>query len=134
MKFRFSILAVVFAFISLSAVAQTETKPAQEAPKAGGAAPGKTIPVAEYYDGGQEAMYAFINKELNYPIMAKRNRIQGQCIISFTVNEDGVPSGYKIVKEMGGGTGAEALRVVKMLKFNAPGYPILVSLPVNFKL
>jgi protein TonB len=95
---------------------------------------GKTIPVAEYYEGGQAAMYDFIGKELKYPLLAKRNRIQGQCIVSFTLNPDGTMSGVKLVKQLGGGTGEEALRVVRLLKFKKPEYPILTSLPIVFKL
>lgn len=95
---------------------------------------GKVIPVAEYYEGGQAAMYAFIAQELKYPLMAKRNRIQGQCIVSFTLNPDGTMQGVKLVKQIGGGTGDEALRVVRLLKFKKPEYPILTSLPIVFKL
>ncbi|GAB3224584.1 hypothetical protein GCM10027346_04900 [Hymenobacter seoulensis] len=104
--------------------------PAQAEPARGP----KAIPVAEYYPGGQEAMYAFIEKELKYPILARRNRIQGQCIVSFTLNTDGTMSGIKLVKQIGGGCGEEALRVVRLLKFNKPDYAILTSLPVTFKL
>ena len=93
-----------------------------------------SIPVAEYYEGGQEGMYAFIAKELKYPLMAKRNRVQGRCIVSFTLNPDGTMSGIKLVKQAGAGTGEEALRVVRLLKFKNPEYPILTSLPVDFKL
>lgn len=93
-----------------------------------------SIPVAAYYEGGQEAMYAFIAKELKYPVMAKRNRMQGRCIVSFTLNTDGTMQGIKLVKQVGGGTGEEALRVVHLLKFKKPEYPILTSLPIDFKL
>ena len=95
---------------------------------------GSSIPVAAYYEGGQEAMYAFIAKELKYPLMAKRNRMQGRCIVSFTLNPDGTMQGVKLVKQVGGGTGEEALRVVRLLKFKKPEYPILTSLPIDFKL
>ena len=95
---------------------------------------GKDIPVAAYYEGGQEAMYAFIAKELKYPLLAKRNRIQGRCIVSFTLNPDGTMQGIKLVKQVGGGTGEEALRIVRLLKFKKPEYPILTSLPIDFKL
>ena len=98
------------------------------------ASAGKVIPVAEYYEGGQMAMYAFIAQEMKYPVMAKRNRIQGQCIVSFTLNPDGTMQGIKLVKQLGGGTGEEALRVVRLLKFKKPEYPILTSLPIGFKL
>ena len=111
---------------------QTTAPAATPAPAAGGVT--KTIPVAEYYEGGQEAMYAFIEKELKYPIMAKRNRIQGTCIVSFTLNTDGTMSGVKLVKNVGGGCGEEALRVVKLLQFKKPDYAVLTSLPVVFKL
>ncbi len=121
------------------AVAQTapNTTPApktQAEQGTGIASAGKVIPVAEYYDGGQTAMYDFIGKELKYPLMAKRNRIQGQCIVSFTLNPDATLSGIKLVKQVGGGTGEEALRVVRLLKFKKPEYPILTSLPITFKL
>ena len=95
---------------------------------------GKAIPVAAYYEGGQVAMYDFIGKEIKYPLLAKRNRIQGQCIVSFTLNPDGTMQGVKLVKQLGGGTGEEALRVVHLLKFKKPEYPILTSLPIVFKL
>ncbi|MDX5347566.1 MAG: energy transducer TonB, partial [Hymenobacteraceae bacterium] len=73
-------------------------------------------------------------KEMKYPPLAKRNRIQGQCIISFTLNEDGTLSNLKVLKNVGGGLGEEALRIVSLLKFNAPGYSVNSSIPVTFKL
>jgi protein TonB len=114
------------------AFAQTPVaKPATPA-QAGGV--GKAIPVAEYYEGGQEAMYAFIEKQINYPVLARRNRIQGTCIVSFTLNTDGTMSGIKLVKGVGGGLGEEALRIVRLLKFNKPDYAVLTSLPIVFRL
>jgi protein TonB len=94
----------------------------------------KSIPVAEYYEGGQDALYAFIEKEKKYPILARRNRIQGTCIVSFTLNTDGTMSGIKLVKNIGGGCGEEALRVVRLLQFKKPDYAVLTSLPIVFKL
>ena len=116
-------------------VPNTTPAPKTQAEKGTGiASAGKVIPVAEYYEGGQVAMYEFIGKELKYPLMAKRNRIQGQCIVSFTLNPDGTMQGVKLVKQLGGGTGEEALRIVHLLKFKKPEYPILTSLPISFKL
>ena len=126
--------------LAATAPAVAQTTPTVAPPKSqaeqgtGIGAAGKVIPVAEYYEGGQVAMYNFIGKELKYPLMAKRNRIQGQCIVSFTLNPDATMSGVKLVKQMGGGTGEEALRVVRLLKFKKPEYPILTSLPIVFKL
>lgn len=135
MKKFLPLLGVALVALSVPAMAQ-QTKapapaaaPAQEAPHAS-----KAIPVAEYYPGGQEAMYDFVEKELKYPILARRNRIQGQCIVSFTLNTDGTLSSIKLVKQIGGGCGEEALRIVRLLKFNKPDYAILTSLPITFKL
>ncbi len=94
----------------------------------------KKLPVADHYEGGQQAMYEFIAKELKYPPTARRNRIQGQCIIGFTLKDDGTMSDITVVKNIGGGCGEEALRVARLLKFKAPGYAIKTSLPISFKL
>ncbi|MBO2009274.1 energy transducer TonB [Hymenobacter negativus] len=126
--------------LAAAAPAAAQTTPNTAPPKSqaeqgtGIGSVGKSIPVAEYYEGGQAAMYEFIGKEIKYPLLAKRNRIQGQCIVSFTLNPDGTMSGVKLIKQLGGGTGEEALRVVRLLKFKKPEYPILTSLPIVFKL
>lgn len=93
-----------------------------------------SIPAAAYYEGGQQAMYAFIAQELKYPTLAKRNRMQGRCIVSFTLTADGTISNERIVKQVGGGTGEEAKRVVSLLKFKKPEVPVNLSLPIDFKL
>ena len=127
-------LALGLLLASAAPVAAQTAPPAPVGQPAGTGSAGKVIPVAEYYEGGQTAMYAFIAKELKYPLLAKRNRVQGQCIVSFTLNPDGTMQGVRLVKQVGGGTGEEALRVVRLLKFKKPEYPILTSLPVVFKL
>lgn len=133
MKTKFSFLFILFAFVAITASAQTaETTKQEEKPTYW--IPNNVLPAAEHYEGGKEAMYEFIAKELKYPPLAKRNRVQGECIVSFTINEDGSTSGYKVLRNMGAGTGEEALRVVRLLKFNAPGYALNVSLPIMFKL
>jgi protein TonB len=143
-KLAFALALGLFT-VSASVFAQT-TKPKSAAPApetapAAAAAPqhqaggiNKSIPVAEYYEGGQDAMYAFIEKEKKYPILAKRNRIQGTCVVSFTLTTSGTLEGVKLVKGIGGGCGEEALRVVRLLQFKKPDYAVLTSLPIVFKL
>ena len=134
MPFKLSILILSFAFFAAanSAMAQT-TSPAAEASKSK-VGTDKALPFASFYEGGQTALYEFIGQELKYPPLAKRNRIMGQVIIGFTMNEDGTVANAKILKNIGGGCGDEALRVVKLLKFNAPGFASNYSIPINFKL
>ena len=94
----------------------------------------RSLPVAEYYEGGQEKLLADIQKMIEYPPTARRNRIQGECLITFVLEADGKISGQKLVKEIGGGCGAEAMRIVNLLKFKAPGYRVDVGVPVKFAL
>ncbi|WP_026463988.1 energy transducer TonB [Adhaeribacter aquaticus] len=136
MKVKISALFAILFFVAVAASAQTaatgtaaQTVKIQSPPVTD-----KVLPAAEHYEGGQAALYAFINKEMVYPPMAKRNRISGQCIVSFTLQEDGSTANHKIIKNVGGGCGEEALRLVKLLQFKAPGYSLNTSLPINFKL
>ncbi len=136
MKTKFSILFILFAFAAITVSAQTaasKTETTQEE-NIKVWTPEKTPPVAEHFEGGVEAMYRAIYKELNYPALAKRNRIQGDCIVSFNLNEDGSLYGFKILRNAGAGTGEEALRVTRLLKFKAPGYVVNASIPIMFKL
>jgi protein TonB len=94
----------------------------------------KSLPVAEYYEGGQEKMLADIQKMTVYPPMAKRNRIQGECVVAITLEENGKITNQKLIKGIGGGTGDEAMRVVSQLKFKAPGYRFDTFVPVKFAL
>jgi len=120
MKKLLFILSLMFAFVFIN-----EAK-AQN--------PSKSIVAAQYFEGGQEAMYKFIDANKIYPPNAKRARTQGECIIQVVIEADGRISSSSIVSNIGGGCGAEALRVVKLLKFNAPGFKLNTNIPVYFKL
>jgi len=92
------------------------------------------VPIAEHYEGGEEQLMKDIAAEIQYPATAKRNRIQGTCIIHVKLMEDGHFDHVKVVKNIGGGCGDEAARVVKTLKFKAPGYVADYNIPVKFKI
>ena len=96
--------------------------------------PSKSIPAAQYYEGGQVEMYKFIDAHKIYPLMAKKSRTQGECIIHLVIEPDGKTSHHTIVSNIGGGCGAEALRVIMLLKFKAPGYKVDANIPVYFKM
>ena len=68
------------------------------------------VPIAEHYTGGEAQLMKDIASELQYPPTAKRNRIQGTCIVHVKLMEDGHFDHVKIVKNIGGGCGDEALR------------------------
>ncbi len=125
---------ILFA-VSITLVASLfSTINAQTLGNTAGSAPDGSLPVAVHYEGGKDALLNKIQEIMVYPPSAKRNRRQGECIIHFTLQEDGTIENAKIVKEIGAGTGAEALRIVKTLKFNAPGYIAEYNIPVKFNL
>jgi protein TonB len=95
---------------------------------------GKVVPIAEYYEGGKEAMYKFISEHIVYPVNAKRNRIQGEVILTIDLTADGKATNIKVVKNVGGGCGEEALRVAKLMKFKSSGFSTRQNLSVYYRL
>ena len=87
-----------------------------------------------------EKMIEFIYKNIKYPEEAKKEGLEGIVVIDFTVKEDGILTGFKIIKDIGGGCGTEAMRAMKMMPKWIPGKsegkPVAVNLkiPVKFKL
>lgn len=134
MKTKISFLFILFAFMAITASAQTATPTDTKKEQPAYWIPDNVLPAAEHYEGGKEGMYEYISKEMKYPALAKRNRVMGEAIIGFTINEDGSTSGFKVLRNPGAGTGEEALRIARLLKFKAPGYALNVSIPIKFKL
>ena len=73
------------------------------------------------FPGGEDALYDFIAKNLKYPQAAKDSNIQGRVFVQFVVDKDGTIINPKVARDIGGGCGEEALRVVKMMPKWKPG-------------
>ncbi|PSL28416.1 energy transducer TonB [Dyadobacter jiangsuensis] len=86
------------------------------------------------YAGGNEAMAAFLRKNLKYPSQASRAGIQGKVFVQFTVGSDGKIENAAAVKGIGFGCDEEAVRVVKMMKDWMPGKQAGVPVRVRFTL
>ena len=69
------------------------------------------------YEGGPKAMRAFISQNLRYPKEALQHKIEGTVSLNFTINYQGKVTDVKIVSGLGYGCDEEAIRVVKLLKF-----------------
>ncbi len=86
----------------------------------------------------QQKMLDFIKKNLVYPAVARENGIQGSVVVSFVVERDGSITDVKIIRDIGGRCGEEAVRVIKMMPKWKPGkqrgIPVRVQfyLPVRF--
>lgn len=92
------------------------------------------------FPGGLDALSKFIADNIKYPQLAKENNITGRVFVSFVVEKDGRVGQVKILRDIGGGCGNEAVRVVKMMPKWKPGKqrgkPVRTqfNLPVNFDL
>ncbi len=92
------------------------------------------------FPGGVEALYKFIQSNIKYPQLAKENNITGRVFVTFVVEKDGSVSNVKAARDIGGGCGAEAVRVVKSMPKWTPGKQrgkavrAAYTLPVNFTL
>ena len=92
------------------------------------------------FPGGMEALYKFLQDNVQYPQLALENGIEGRVYVTFVVEEDGSITNPRLLRDIGGGCGQEALRVVKMMPKWKPGKqsgkPVRVqfNLPVNFVL
>ena len=72
------------------------------------------------YPGGITAMRKFIAENLKYPDQAKAAMISGTVTIRYSLDYRGKVVGAKVKKGLGYGCDEEALRVVKMMRFNVP--------------
>lgn len=92
------------------------------------------------FPGGLDALSKFIADNIKYPQLAKENNITGKVFVSFVVEKDGRVGQVKILRDIGGGCGNEAVRVVKMMPRWKPGKQrgkavrTQFNLPVNFDL
>ncbi len=92
------------------------------------------------YPGGAGEMYKFLRESIQYPAVARENNIQGKVIVKFVVERDGSISNVTVVRDIGGGCGAEAMRVIKSMPKWEPakqqGRTVrsYFMLPVNFGL
>jgi len=82
---------------------------------------------------------ASIQKDIQYPEMARRAGIEGRVYVQFIVNERGEVENPRVIRGIGGGADEEALRAVRNAKFKPGmqrGRPVRVqySLPVVFRL
>jgi len=86
-----------------------------------------------------KALLAYAASNVKYPTIALENGIEGTVIVQFVVEKDGSISNAKVVRNIGGGLGKEALRVVKGMPKWIPGKqrsrPVRVkfTLPVKFQ-
>ena len=92
------------------------------------------------FPGGVEAMYKYLAQNIKYPQLARENNITGRVYVTFVVEKDGSVTGVRVLRDIGGGCGQEAIRVIKSMPKWTPGKQrgknvrVQYNLPVNFSL
>ena len=96
----------------------------------------------EFGDGGATAqnVMKFIQKNVEYPTIARENNIQGTVPLKFVIERDGRVGEVIVLKDPGGGLADEAVRVIKKMPKWKPGKQqgkevrVWFTVPVVFKL
>lgn len=80
----------------------------------------ESVQVLPRFPGGKEKWAEFL-QGYNYPAMARENNAAGRVIISFVVERDGSLTDFNVVRDLGFGTGEEAIRLLKTSPKWEPG-------------
>ena len=90
---------------------------------------GSTVQKMPSFVGGEQALFRYISKNIIYPVQARELGIQGVVVVSFVIRKDGSATDIKLLKDIGGGCGKEAIRVIKSMPHWLPGE--MNGTPVN---
>ncbi len=100
----------------------------------------KKVMLNPEYQGGINAYYKFVAKNMVYPKYARRRGIQGTVYVQFVVDRDGSVIDVWVPKGIGEHCDAEAMRVVGMARKFQPGKyrgqsaKVRMVMPIIFKL
>lgn len=92
------------------------------------------------FPGGESAMYEWLNKNINYPVIAQENNIQGRVTCQFVVGRNGEIEDVRVVRGVDPSLDREAVRVIKAMPKWIPGrqggnaVKVRYTLPVQFRL
>lgn len=100
----------------------------------------KSVEQMPEFPGGQAALQKYLANNIRYPAAAREEGIQGKVILQFVVDKDGSVTNITTARDIGGGCGKEAERVVRSMpkwkagKQNGQAVKVYFTLPVSFKL
>lgn len=98
------------------------------------------VEVPATYPGGEEALLAFVSKNLVYPSIAIEQELQGTVILRFQVGTDGSVSQIKVEKSLSRECDQAAATVVRKLNRFVPAkqqgrpVPVWFRLPIRFRI
>ncbi|MTB51808.1 energy transducer TonB [Lewinella sp. W8] len=91
------------------------------------------------YPGGNKALRKFVSSQLKYPPEALSAKVEGSVTVRYSLDYTGKVVDAKVKRGLGYGCDEEALRVVKLLRFEVPQsrkkkVRIHQDITINFKL
>ncbi|GAA4782533.1 hypothetical protein GCM10023231_07760 [Olivibacter ginsenosidimutans] len=98
------------------------------------------VEVQPSFQGGMRAFYQWVSTHYKYPKEAVKQGVSGALHLSFIVNEDGSLSDIRLLRDLGYGTGEEAIRMLKECPKWLPGIingkavKVAYSLPIKLNL
>ena len=92
------------------------------------------------FAGGEAKLYEYLSENIKYPDLARDGGITGKVYVQFVVEKDGSITNIQVKRDIGGGCGEEAKRVVRGMPKWKPGkvggrtVRSQFILPINFVL
>ncbi|RYD95857.1 MAG: TonB family protein [Sphingobacteriales bacterium] len=92
------------------------------------------------FRGGMQAFSKFLAGNIRYPEALREAKTEGKVFISFVVEKDGSLSSFKNLRDIGNGSGEEAIRVLALSPKWKPGYQngkavrVQYNVPIEFNL
>ena len=108
MKKVIAVLSLAFVLLGLNNLSIAQTQVSEEEVF-------QVVDEGAMFPQGKEAMTEFLAKNLKYPEKAIKDSIAGRVFVSFIVEKDGSLSNIKVLRDIGGGCGEEAIRVMKLM-------------------
>lgn len=92
------------------------------------------------FPGGQKALLSFLSKNVNYPVIAQENGVQGKVYVTFIIDEKGRVTSPTILRGEDESLNREAIRVVSSMPNWKPGrqqgkaVKVRFNVPIHFQL
>lgn len=101
--------------------------------------PGESLAKPSRIGGSVSSPIILVAPEAEYTDLARREGINGVCLISVIIDAQGLPRAPRVVKPAGYGLDQNALAVVSRYRFkpalkNGEPVPVILTIEVNFKL